>query len=141
MPDSGSNFISEKFKNFHKHLKIEQAISSSSCNHQNNQQVEACIKSVKCTLKKSFDSRTDPHKALLQRQMMLLGQGLLSPATMLFNCLIRGIVPVINRPPVGTENDDEHHKALIGRQNRNDKGKGTSKSFVPFPIGSTVAVQ
>ena len=30
---------------------------------------------------------------------------------------------------------------IIRRQNRNDKGKDTSKSFVSLPIGSTVAVQ
>ena len=73
--------------------------------------------------------------------MMPLGQGLPSPAIILFNHPIRGIMPVINRPPVGINNDDEHHKALIGRQNRNDIGKDTSKSFVSLPIWSTVAVQ
>ena len=52
-----------------------------------------------------------------------------------------GIMPVINRPLVGTNNDNEHHKALIGRQSRNDKGKDTSRSFVSLPIGSTVVVQ
>ena len=50
-------------------------------------------------------------------------------------------MPVINRPLVGTDNDDEHHKALIGRQNRNGKGKDTSKSFASVSIGSTLAVE
>ena len=90
---------------------------------------------------KYFDSKTDPHVALLEIQMMLLGQGLPSPATMLFNHPIRSIMSVINRLPVGSDNDDEYHKALIGRQNRNDKGKDTSKGFLSLPIGFTVAVQ
>ena len=140
MSDFGGNFISGTFKNFCKSLNIEQAVSSS-YHHQSNRQVEACIKFVKCTLKKSFDSRTDPHVALLQIQMMLLGQGLASPFTMLFNCLIRDIMSIINRPPVGTNNYDEHHKAFIGRQNRNNESKDTSKSVAFLPIGSTVVVQ
>ena len=50
-------------------------------------------------------------------------------------------MPVINRPPTGIDNDDEHHKALIKRQMKNDKDKDTFKSFVSLPLGSTVAVQ
>ena len=98
MSDAGGNFISEKFKNFCKSLNIEQAISSS-YHHQSNGQVEACIKFVKCTLKKCFESRSDPQIALLQIRIRMtpLGQGLPSPATMLFNHPIRGIMPVVNR--------------------------------------------
>ena len=64
MSDSGDNFISDKFKTFCKSLNIEQAFSS--YHHQSNGQVEVCIKFVKSTLKKCFDSRSDPHIALLQ---------------------------------------------------------------------------
>ena len=64
MSDLDSNFISDKFKTFCKSLNIDQAFSSS-YHHQNNGQVEACIKFVKHTLKKCFDSRSDPHIALL----------------------------------------------------------------------------
>ena len=66
--------------------------------------------------------------------MMPLGQGLPSPATMLFNCLIRGIMPVINKLPVGSNNDEEHYKVITDRQTRNDTGNDTSKSFVSLPI-------
>ena len=82
--DSGGNFASDKFRNFWKSLNIEKA-SSSSYLYQSKWQVEACKKFVKCTLNKCFDSRSDPHIALLQIQMTPLGQGLPSPATMLFN--------------------------------------------------------
>ena len=50
-------------------------------------------------------------------------------------------MPVINRSPVGTDNNEEHHKAIIDRQSTNDKSNDASKSFVSFPIGSTVVVQ
>ena len=50
MSGSGGNFISDKFKTFCKNVNIEQAFSSS-YHHQNNGQMEVCIKFVKCTLK------------------------------------------------------------------------------------------
>ena len=50
MPDSGSNFISDKFKTFCKSLNIDQAFSSSYY-HQSNGQVDACITFIKHTLK------------------------------------------------------------------------------------------
>ena len=74
--------------------------------------------------------------------MTPLGQGLHSPAMMLFDCPIRGIMPVINRLLIDTDNDDVHHKVIMKRQTKNDnKDKDTSKNVVSLPIGSTVAVQ
>ena len=69
--------------------------------------------------------------------MTPLGQGLPSPAMMLFNCLIRGIMPVINRPLIVINNDDKQHKVIIKRQAKNDNGKDISKNVVSLPIGST----
>ena len=71
MSGMGSNFISDKFKTFCKSLNIEQAFSSS-YHHHSNGQVEACVKFVKCTLNKCFDSGSDPHIALLQIYMVPL---------------------------------------------------------------------
>ena len=79
--------------------------------------------------------------SLLQIRITPLGQGLPNPAIMLFNHPIRGIMPVVNRPPIGSDNDKEHHNVLINRQCRNDKDNDTSKHFHPLPIGSTVAVK
>ena len=126
MSDAGSNFISDKFKTFCKSLNIELAFSSS-YHHQSSGQVEACIKFVKHELKKCFDSKSDPHIALLQICMIPLGQGLPSPATMLFNCLISGILPVINRLQVGIDNDQEDYEAIVKRQTKDDKGRNTPK--------------
>ena len=117
MSDSDSNFISDKFKTYCKSLNIEQAYSSSYY-HQSNGQVEACIKFVKHTLNKCFDTRGDLHIALLQIQMTPIGPELPSPATILFNCPIGGIIPIISRLPVNVNDDKEHDVVLVNRQKR-----------------------
>ena len=61
--------------------------------------------------------------------MTPLGQGVPSPATMLFSHPIRGIMPIINRPLVGVGNDKEHHEAIIKRQTKDDKNNDTSKKL------------
>ena len=50
-------------------------------------------------------------------------------------------MPIINRPPVGIDNDEEHHKARVKRQIKNEKDKDTPKPFMSIPIESIVAVQ
>ena len=83
----------------------------------------------------------DVHIALLQIKTTTLRQGLPSLAALFFNHPVRGIVPVMDRPPINTDNDEEHHKALTNRQWRNYWGNDTFKNFVSLPIGSTVAFQ
>ena len=78
---------------------------------------------------------------LLQIRTTPLGQGLPSLATLLFNCPVHGIMPVIDRKPVSADNDDKHHKKLMHRQGKSDPNDDTSQVFVSMPIGSTVAVQ
>ena len=114
---------------------------SSSYHYQSNGWVVACIKFVKCTFKKCFESRSDPSSSSIADKNDTLGQGLPSPATLLFNCPIRGIMPVVNRLPIGSNNDEKHHNALINRQGRHDKDDDTSKIFNPFIVGFTVVVQ
>ena len=140
MSDVGSNFISEKFKNFCNSLNIEKAVSSL-YHHQSNRQLKACIKFIKCTMKKGFNSGSDIYIALLQIRSTPLGQGLPSPCTLLFNCLVRGIMPIIDRLLINTNNDDEHHTVLVNKQYRNEQGIDTAKNLVSLPIGSPAVVQ
>ena len=79
--------------------------------------------------------------ALLQVHTTPLGQGLASPATLLFNHLVCSIMPVIDRKPIGRDNDSEHHRKLVHRQHKNDINNDASPVFASIPIGSTVAVQ
>ena len=65
MSDAGGNFISEKFEKFCQKLNIEHA-ALSSYHHQSNGKVEACIKHLKCTMKKCHDTKSDIHLVLLQ---------------------------------------------------------------------------
>ena len=46
MCDTGTNFVSEKFRHFCRSINGEQAVSSA-YHHQSNRQVEACIKFIK----------------------------------------------------------------------------------------------
>ena len=58
--------------------------------------------------------------AMLQIRTTPLGQGLPSPATLLFKYPVRDIMPVMNRPPINIDNDVEHHQTLTYRQGKND---------------------
>ena len=140
MSDTGGNFISEKLKNFCNSLNVKQSVSSS-YHHQSNGQLEGYIKFIKHTTEICSDSSGDIHMVLLQIRTTPLGQGLQIPATLLFNCLVCGMMPVVDRKPFNIYNDDDHHKNVMHRWGKNDQNNDTSIIFMSFPIGSTVAVQ
>ena len=50
-------------------------------------------------------------------------------------------MPIINRPPIGLNNDDEHYEALVKRQMKNDNNHDTPRKCAFISIGSTVVVQ
>ena len=83
----------------------------------------------------------DIYMALIQICTTSLGQGLLSLAPLLFNCLVCGIMPIIDRKPINRENDDEHHSKLIHRKHKNGTNNDASPVIASIPIGPTVAVQ
>ena len=70
---------------------------------------------------------------------MPLGQGLPSPATLMFNRQVHGTMPVLEHKPIGQDCDDDNHSKLVDRQQRNNND--TSPVLAYIPIGSTVAVQ
>ena len=57
---------------------------------------------------------------LLQMKTTPLGQGLPSPATLLFNHAVHSIMSLMDRKPINIDNDDEHHKYLMHMQSKND---------------------
>ena len=63
MSDS-TNLVSENFQEFCRKLKTHHAVLSSYY-HQSNEQVAACIKFVKCTMKKYFDANKDVNLAFM----------------------------------------------------------------------------
>ena len=121
MSDVSTNFIGDRFQQFSKSINVEQVISSA-YHHQSSSQVEACIKLIKHTFKKCTDSGRDINMALLQICMILLGQGLLSPATLMFSRQVCGIMPVIDHKPLVKDCDDDHHNKLIDRHQKSTNG-------------------
>ena len=101
MSDAGTNFVSDRFWKFCNSINVEQSVSLA-YHHQSNGQVKACIKFVKCTLKKCTNSGGDINIALLQIHTTLLGQGLPNLATLMFNRQVCGIMPVLDWKPIGT---------------------------------------
>ena len=87
------------------------------------------------------DTNADPHIAFLQIRPAILGQGLPSPAILLFNHPIRGSLSVINRTPVDTINDDDHYESSVERQERLTQNNDTLRNYNFIPTGSTVALQ
>ena len=81
------------------------------------------------------------HMVLLQIPYYPQGQGLLSPATLLFNCLVCGVMPVLDRKPIGGDNDDEHNSKLVHRQHKSKTYNDASPLFASIPMGSPVVDQ
>ena len=94
---------------------------------------------MKCTFKKCDDSDRNINMALLQICMTPLGQGLPSPATLMFNRPVCGIMPILDCKPLVEDCDDDHHAKLAERQQKNKNV--TSAVFRCIPIGSAVVVQ
>ena len=93
----------------------------------------------KAYIQKCADAGGDINITLLQIWTTPLGQGLPSPATLMFNRQVHGIMPVLDCKPAGHECDDENHSNLVDRQNKNNNN--ASSVFAFLPIGLSVAVQ
>ena len=50
-------------------------------------------------------------------------------------------MPLINRIPINSDNNEDHYKALVKRQTRNDKNYDAARNNDLFSLESTVAVQ
>ena len=104
MSDADGNFISDELRQFCKCMYIEQ-VASLSYHHQSNGQVDACIKFMKHIRKKCIETKYHIYIALLEIRATSLEPGLPSPAKLLFNYPIWGIMPIINRIPIVTQDD------------------------------------
>ena len=49
---------------------------------------------------------------------------------MLFNRMIRGLLPQMSSDPINADKDDLHYKVLEVHQRKNDKGKDTKKILI-----------
>ena len=76
--------------------------------------------------------QVDVHFALLEVRSTLVGAGLLSPATILFNRPIRALLLQNGREPIYINNDDEYYKALKSRQEAYTHNNDTCKDSIFF---------
>ena len=83
--------------------------------------------------KKCTNSGSDINMALFQIQTTPLGHGFPSPATLMFNRPVCGIMPVIYCKPLVEDCDDDHHAKIIKRQQKNDND--TAVAFSCIRIG------
>ena len=96
------------------------------------------IKFMKCTTKKCLDNNDDINLALLQKRTTLIGTGLPSPATPLFNRPEHQI----NREPINFNADDDLYKAQNIHQDKYMKGNDTHRLiFFPCRVYSSCPAQ
>ena len=113
--DVGSSFVSEKFQDSCRCVSIHHAVWSS-YNHQGNGQVDQCIKYVKRTREKCFETKADISMALIWIKLIPISPRLQSLATLLFNRPARGILPKFSILPVLCDNNENNHIVLVNRQ-------------------------
>ena len=78
---------------------------------------------------------------LLQIHTTPLAQGLPSPATLLCKHPVCGAMPVIDRKPIGRDNDNKHHSKFVHRQYKNNTNNPALPILASILIGLTVAVK
>ena len=93
-------------------FKKKKCALSLSYHHQSNGQMEACIKLIKCMMKKCHDTKSEIHLALLHVRTST------NPAILLFNFPTRSIMPIIYRVLISIDNNDEYHKILVKRHTK-----------------------
>ena len=92
---------------------------------------QSLIRFIKITFKKCTDSGRDINMALLQICTTPLGQGLLNPATLMFNRPVHGIIPIVDCKPIRQDCDDNHHHKLVDRQQRNNNDASPVFAYIP----------
>ena len=84
---------------------------------------------------KCIETNDDTHITLLQIRAHPLEPGLPSPAMLLFNHPMQGIMPTVNRTQINSHNNDDHYEALAKRQIRIDNNYDTARNYDLFLIG------
>ena len=78
---------------------------------------------------------------LLKTRSTPLGPRLPSPTMLLFNCIIRNIMPIINRSTINGEKDDNNYEEIVAIQHKGGKKYDDLRISNSIPIVPTVALQ
>ena len=76
----------------------------------------------------SIETNDDIHITLLLVRATPSEPGLPSPAILLLNSPMQGIMPIINRMSINLDNHEGHYEALVMRQTRNNKNYDTARN-------------
>ena len=77
----------------------------------------------------------------IQLRSTPLGQGLISPAALLFNCFIKGIMSILIRQQINTNSHNDHYESIVEIQSNTEKSYDTLRNYNSVPLESTVMVQ
>jgi transposase InsO family protein len=133
MTDQGTNFMSHEFNEFCVEYQVKH-VCSSAHHHQSNGLAERYVQTVKNTLKKCSQDKTDHHLALLALKATPIDSTLPSPAELLQHRRFRTRLPQV-RPDA--ERDDTIEKLKL----KQDKIEKNGKELSELPIGSKVYAQ
>ena len=133
MSDQGTNFTSAEFNDFCVKYQIKH-ICSSAHHHQSNGQAERYVQTVKNTLKKCAEEKSDHHLALLVLKATPIDSTLPSPAELLQHRRFRTRLPQV-RPDA--ERDDTIEKLKLKQARMEKDGYELSQ----LPIGGKIYAQ
>lgn len=121
MSDGGPQFVSQEFQDFAKKWGITR-MTSSPMHQQANGKAESAVKIMKTLLRKCEAEKTDPYEAILEQRNTPKQDTGISPAEIMFNRKVRGMIPHFPQKLEKPESD-----AFIRK--RNQRRQTVKKSF------------
>ena len=96
MSDGGPQFVSQEFQDFAKKWGITH-VTSSPMHQQANGKAESAVKVMKTLLEKCEVEKTDPYEAILEQRNTPRQDTCVSPAEVMFNRKVRGMLPQLQQ--------------------------------------------
>lgn len=139
--DNGTNFVSQEMKNFAKQWKFSLKTSTPQY-PQSNGFIERHVQTVKNVLIKANRDRKDMYLMLLELRNTPISNNMKSPAQLLYNRRLNGILPMKDEL-LKTGNNTSINKELIERQQRQKHyyNRQRVKELKPLQIGDRVLLQ
>ena len=121
MSDGGPQFVSQEFQDFAKKWGITH-VTSSPMHQQANGKAESAVKVMKTLLEKCEVEKTDPYEAILEQRNTPRQDTCVSPAEVMFNRKVRGMIPQLQQKL-------EKPETLEIVRRRNQRRQTVKKSF------------
>ncbi|XP_056022031.1 uncharacterized protein LOC130054940 [Ostrea edulis] len=121
MSDGGPQFVFQEFQDFAKKWGFTH-VTSSPMHQQGNGKAESAVKAMKTLLDKCEVDKTDPYEAILEQKNTPRQDTGVSPAKVMFNRKVRGMIPQLQQKLKKPE-------ALEISKKRNQRRQTVKKSF------------